>query len=79
MNPVRSFRSLVRFRPIEFRSRTRRLSRAASVDDLRLQAKRRLPRAVFDYIDGGAEDERTLDRNVSGYARVEFRPRILRN
>ncbi|MDH4277759.1 MAG: alpha-hydroxy-acid oxidizing protein [Acidimicrobiia bacterium] len=79
MNPVRSFRSLVRFRPIEFRSRTRRLSRAASVDDLRLQAKRRLPRAVFDYIDGGAEDERTLDRNVSGYARVEFRPRILRD
>lgn len=76
---MRSFRSLVRFRPIEFRSRTRRLSRAASVDDLRLQAKRRLPRAVFDYIDGGAEDERTLDRNVSGYARVEFRPRILRD
>lgn len=79
MNPVRSFRSLVRFRSIELRSGTRRMSRAASVDDLRLQAKRRLPRAVFDYIDGGAEDERTLNRNISGYARLEFRPRILRD
>ncbi|MDH3299951.1 MAG: alpha-hydroxy-acid oxidizing protein [Acidimicrobiia bacterium] len=79
MNPLRSFRSLVRFRPIELRSSTRRLARAASVDDLRRQARRRLPRAVFDYIDGGAEDERTLDRNVSGYARLEFRPRVLRD
>ncbi len=79
MNPLRSFRSLARFRPIELRSSTRRLSRAASIDDLRRQAKRRLPRAVFDYIDGGAEDERTLDRNVSGFARLEFRPRVLRD
>ncbi len=34
---------------------------------------------MFDYIDGGAEDERTLDRNVSGFARLEFRPRVLRD
>lgn len=79
MNPLRSLRSLVRFRPIVLRSSARRLARAASVDDLRRQAKRRLPRAVFDYIDGGAEDERTLERNVSGFARIEFRPRVLRD
>lgn len=79
MNALRSLRSLVRFRPVEVRSSARRLARAASVDDLRLQARRRLPRAVFDYIDGGAEDERTLDRNVSGFARLEFRPRVLRD
>ncbi len=79
MNPLGSLRSLVRFRPIELRSNARRLARAASIDDLRLQARRRLPRAVFDYIDGGAEDERTLDRNVSGFARLEFRPRVLRD
>jgi len=33
--------------------------RAINIEDLRRAAKRRLPRVVFDYIDGGAEDERT--------------------
>jgi len=78
MGPLNSLRSVIRFKPIELRPAARRLSTAASVDDLRL-AKRRLPKAVFGYIDGGAEDERTLDRNVSGFARLEFRPRILRD
>lgn len=40
------------------------LSRARNIADLRLLAKARLPRMVFDYIDGGAEDEITLQRNV---------------
>ena len=40
------------------------LSRARNIADLRLLAKARLPRMVFDYIDGGAEDEITLARNV---------------
>ncbi len=79
MNPLRSFHSLVRLQPIELPTTARRLARAASIDDLRRQAKRRLPQAVFDYIDGGAEDERTLERNVSGYSRIEFRPRVLRD
>ncbi len=79
MNPWESLRSLVRVRPVEFRSTARRLATAASVDDLRRLARRRLPRAVFDYIDGGAEDERTLQRNVAGFARLEFRPRVLRD
>lgn len=57
----------------------RRLARAACVDDLRGIAHRRLPRGVFDYIDGGAEDERTLAANRRAFARVGFRPRVLRN
>jgi L-lactate dehydrogenase (cytochrome) len=54
-----------------------RLERAASVEDLRRLARKRLPRGVFDYIDGGAEDELTLRRNVEAFRMVEFRPRVL--
>ena len=50
----------------------RRLRRAASVADLRRMAKRRLPGGVFDYIDGGAEDERTLAANEAAYAPHEL-------
>lgn len=46
--------------------------------DLRRLARRRLPGGVFDYIDGGAEDERTLAANQAAYARTSFRPRVLR-
>lgn len=42
-------------------------------------AKRRLPGGVFDYIDGAAEDERTLARNAAAYADYEFVPRVLRD
>jgi L-lactate dehydrogenase (cytochrome) len=49
------------------------------VGDFRQIAKRRLPHGVFDYIDGGAEDERTLGRNVTAFGDYEFRPRILRD
>ena len=48
-----------------------------NVDDLRRRARRRLPRALFDYIDGGAEDERTLRANQADFARYTFRPRVL--
>ena len=48
-----------------------------NIDDLRERARRRLPRAVFDYIDGGAEDELTLRRNREGFERITFRPRVL--
>ncbi len=42
-----------------------RLMQAHNIDDLRSMAKRRLPRMIFDYIDGGADDEVTLSRSVS--------------
>src|SRR5579862_8514649 len=49
--------------------------RAVNIDDLRLLAKRRLPRIVFDYIDGGAEAEVTMRENRSAFEALKFRPR----
>jgi L-lactate dehydrogenase (cytochrome) len=73
-----TLRSVVRFQRIETDLVERRLARAASVSDLRRIAKRRLPGGVFDYIDGAAEDERTLAANQAAFATTTFRPRILR-
>ena len=73
-----TLRSVLRFRPIELNPAKRRLARCANVDDLRRAARRRLPRGVFDYIDGGAEDEVSLARNRESFERIEFRPRVLR-
>ena len=55
----------------------RRLASVASIPDLRLLARRRAPRAVFDYTDGAAGDEISLRRSRQAYARVEFQPRVL--
>ena len=74
-----TLKSVLKFRPIELDPVARRIARAASVADLRKMARRRLPRGVFDYIDGAAEDERTLAANSDAYARIEFRPRVLRD
>ncbi|HEY7000429.1 MAG TPA: alpha-hydroxy acid oxidase [Candidatus Udaeobacter sp.] len=49
--------------------------RVVNIEDLRRAAKRRLPRVVFDYIDGGAEDERSLRANCRAFEEVTFRPR----
>ena len=48
-----------------------------TIEDLRRRARRRLPRAVFDFIDGGAEDELTLRRNEAALKQITFRPRVL--
>ncbi len=79
MGMIETFRSVVRFKPIELDPVRRRLATAASVEDLRRAAKRRLPAGVFDYIDGGAEDELALDRNCSAYRDIRFNPRVLRD
>jgi L-lactate dehydrogenase (cytochrome) len=49
--------------------------RVVNISDLRRLAKRRLPRLVFDYLDGGAEDEVTLRENVRVFDEVVLRPR----
>ena len=49
--------------------------RVLNIEDLRRAAKRRLPRVVFDYIDGGAEDESTLRANCRAFETVTLRPR----
>ena len=55
------------------------VSRAQSIEDLRRAARRRLPRAIFDFFDGGAEDELTLADNRAAYARLRLAPRALVN
>ena len=48
---------------------------ALNIEDLREMARRRLPRVVFDYIDGGAESEITLRENCRAFESITFRPR----
>jgi len=54
-----------------------RLARYLSINDFRHAARRRLPRAVFDFIDGGAEDELTLRDNRHAFERIRLIPRVL--
>src|SRR5918996_2858593 len=53
------------------------MHRAVNIEDLRRMAKRRLPRAIFDFFDGGAEDEVTLRENRAAFERVRLLPRVL--
>jgi isopentenyl diphosphate isomerase/L-lactate dehydrogenase-like FMN-dependent dehydrogenase len=54
-----------------------RVARAVTVADLRLIARRRLPRAVFDFIDGAADDEITLSANMADFDHIKLKQRIL--
>lgn len=74
-----TLRAVMRFRRFETDPVTRRLRGAASIEDLRRIARRRLPRGVFDYIDGGAEDERALAANTAAFGELTFVPRVLRH
>ena len=76
---IDTLRSVLRFRRFEFSATRRRLQSAASIEDLRRIARRRLPGGVFDYIDGGAEDEVAMDRNTRAFREMEFVPRVLRD
>ncbi len=48
-----------------------------SIGDLRKLAKKRIPRAIFDYADGGSYEERTLRRNASDLDDITFRQRVM--
>ncbi|CAJ96614.1 FMN-dependent dehydrogenase [Cupriavidus necator] len=50
-----------------------------AIKDYRDLARRRLSRFAFDYLEGGAEDGRTLARNLAAYQALLFRPRVLRD
>lgn len=75
---LETLRSVIRIAPFETDRVERRLGSIASVDDFRRVARRRLPGGVFDYIDGGAEDELTLAANAAAFRSVRFVPRVLR-
>ena len=57
----------------------RKLNSVINLAELRLLAKRRVPKAVFDYVDGGANDELAYARSQEIYSRVEFKARVLRD
>ncbi|HVN19862.1 MAG TPA: alpha-hydroxy acid oxidase [Dongiaceae bacterium] len=50
-------------------------SKVVNIEDLRRMAQRRIPKSVFDYLDGGAESELTLQENCRAFRDVMFRPR----
>lgn len=70
---------LMKFRKPIFSPKKRRLSRALTIYDLRTIAKRRTPKAPFDYTDGSAESEVSLARARLAFEETEFVPRILRD
>jgi L-lactate dehydrogenase (cytochrome) len=79
MPKVRDLAPLIRFRKPRFDRVQRRLDDAQTIHDLRRIAKRRTPRAAFDYTDGAAEDEISLERARQAFRDIEFHPTILRD
>ena len=75
----RELLELMQFRTPDLNARRRRLSAALTIEDLRAIAKRRTPRAAFDYTDGAAESELSLARARQAFADVEFNPGVLRD
>jgi L-lactate dehydrogenase (cytochrome) len=76
---VRDLAPLMRFKRPRFNATKRRLDAAYTIEDLRSIAKRRTPRAAFDYTDGAAEDELSLERARQAFRDIEFHPTILRD
>lgn len=75
----RDLAPLMQFKRFEPNSTKRRLAKALTIDDLRVIAKRRTPQAPFDYTDGAAEAELSLDRARRAFQNIEFHPNILRD
>ncbi|MGH3353172.1 MAG: alpha-hydroxy acid oxidase [Nocardioides sp.] len=70
----RDLAPFLRPRPLRLRATERRLTRCLSVDDLEREARRRVPTAVWDYVDGGSDGEHAMRRNRAAFDRVELRP-----
>jgi L-lactate dehydrogenase (cytochrome) len=70
---------LLKFKKPVLSPRQRRLSSVLTIEDMRRVAKRRTPRAAFDYTDGAADGEVSLARARAAFAEVEFHPSILRD
>jgi L-lactate dehydrogenase (cytochrome) len=70
---------LLRFKPPQLNPTERRLAAALTIEDLRRIAKRRTPRAAFDYTDGAAEGELSLARARQAFRDIVFHPSILRD
>jgi L-lactate dehydrogenase (cytochrome) len=70
-------RQLIKMKPVERDATRRRLSACHDIDDLRGMGRRLLPRPVFDYVDGGADEELSMAANIRAFRRWRFQPRAL--
>ncbi|MFE4949830.1 alpha-hydroxy-acid oxidizing protein [Leifsonia sp. NPDC056665] len=77
-NPAELF-ELLSFKKPELDAKKRRLNAALTIEDLRTIAKRRTPKAAFDYTEGAAEGELSLARARQAFQDIEFHPSILRD
>lgn len=72
-------RPLLQLQPPTLSPRRRRLRRATQITELRQAARRVMPRAIFDYVDGSADEEITIGQLREQYRRIQFLPRALRD
>src|SRR5664279_4947144 len=77
-NPI-ELAKLMRFKAPQLNGKKRRLGAALTIYDLQQIAKRRTPKAAFDYTDGAAEGELSLARARQAFEDIEFHPSILRD
>lgn len=75
----RELLELMQFKTPDLNAKRRRLAAALTIDDLRRIAKRRTPKAAFDYTDGAADGEISLQRARQAFRDIEFHPSILRD
>ncbi len=74
---IGEIRELIKMKPVELDATRRRLSGCHDIDDLRSTARRLIPRPVFDYVDGGSDEEISLRANRRAFRSWRFRPRAL--
>jgi L-lactate dehydrogenase (cytochrome) len=72
-------RQLIRMKPVELDATRRRLSACHDIADLRAAGRRLTPRPVFDYVEGGADEELSVRANTRAFRRWRFQPRALVN
>jgi L-lactate dehydrogenase (cytochrome) len=70
-------RSLIQLKPVELDATRRRLSACHDVHDLRVAARRLIPRPVFDYVDGGSDEELSMAANIRAFRKWRLQPRAM--
>ena len=74
---IAEIRQLVQLKPTELNATRRRLSACHDIDDLRATGRRLIPRPVFDYVDGAADEELAVQANRDAFQRRQFLPHLL--
>src|SRR6202050_2858176 len=70
-------RRLTKRKPVELNAARRRLAGCHDIGDMRKVARRVIPRPVFDYVEGGADEELSMAANIRAFRRGRFQPRAL--